>query len=79
MFTLAAPGDTPRPSVIQTPERRGVVTFDNLDAIRGWAGLGISWATVGDSIGGVIFTTRNTDDPTINNGSLTDLQKSLPL
>jgi hypothetical protein len=76
IFTVAAAGTEVRPSVIQTAERRGVVTFENLDAIRGWARMTMPWATVpGDSVSGVLFTTRNTDDPTINNASLTDLQK----
>jgi hypothetical protein len=75
VFTLAPVGTTPRPSVIQTEARRGVISFENLDAIRGWGQMGLNWPLLGDSIVGGIFTTRNTDDPTINNGTLTDLQK----
>jgi hypothetical protein len=77
VFTLAAVGQDVRDSVIQTPERRRIITFENLDAIRGWASMTVPWATVGDSITGILFTTRNTDDPTINNGSITDLQKDV--
>jgi len=77
IFTLAAVGQDVRDSVIQTPDRRRIITFENLDAIRGWASMTVPWAAVGDSITGVLFTTRNTDDPTINNGSITDLQKDV--
>jgi hypothetical protein len=77
VFTLAAVGQQVRDSVIQTPERRRIISFENLDAIRGWAGLSIPWAATGDSISGILFTTRNTDDPTINNGSITELQKDV--
>jgi hypothetical protein len=82
VFTLAPVGSEPRPSVIQTAERRGVIGFENLDAIRGWGRMDLNWPAVvqgmrGDSIVGGIFTTRNTDDPTINNASLTDLQKGV--
>jgi hypothetical protein len=76
VFTLAAVGQDVRDSVIQTPDRRRIITFDNLDAIRGWASMSVPWqAEDGDAITGILFTTRNTDDPTINNGSITDLQK----
>jgi len=80
VFTLAAPGQDVRDSIIQTADRRSVITFENLDAVRGWARMDLNWPTSatpfpGDSITGVLFTTRNTDDPTINNGSITDLQK----
>jgi hypothetical protein len=77
VFTLAPLGQDVRPSVIQTEERRGVITFENLDGIRGWGAMGLNWNYTGDSITGGIFTTRNTDDPTINNASLTDLQKGI--
>ena len=80
VFTLAAVGDTPRASVIQTAERRGVIEFENLDAARGWAQMGLEFPTTGDgtpAISGIIFTTRATEDPTINNGSITDLQKNV--
>ncbi len=79
VFTLAPAGTEPRPSVIQTAERRGVIAFENLDTIRGWGQMNLSWASApfGDSVLGGIFTTRNTDDPTINNASLTDLQKAV--
>jgi len=77
IFTLAAVGQDVRDSVIQTPDRRRIITFENLDAVRGWASMTVPWATTGDSITGVLFTTRNTDDPTINNGSITDLQKDV--
>jgi hypothetical protein len=80
VFTLAAVGDTPRDSVIQTAARRGVIEFENLDAARGWAEMGLNFNTQGDgtpAISGIIFTTRATEDPTINNGSITDLQKNV--
>jgi hypothetical protein len=77
VFTLAAEGQAVRDSVIQVPDNRRVITFENLDAIRGWARMTVPWATVGDSVTGILFTTRNTDDPLINNGSLTDLQKDV--
>jgi hypothetical protein len=85
IFTLAVAGQEVRPSVIQESDRRRVITFENLDAIRGWAQLQLNWQggfslfpegrEIGDAVTGLIFTVRNTDDPTINNASLTDLQK----
>jgi hypothetical protein len=77
VFTLAAEGQLVRDSIIQSPDNRRVITFENLDAIRGWARMSIPWALLGDSITGILFTQRNTDDPTINNASLTDLQKDV--
>jgi hypothetical protein len=77
VFTLAGAGQQVRDSVIQTADQRRIIEFENLDAIRGWAGMTVPWATVGDSISGILFTTRNTDDPTINNGSITELQKDV--
>ena len=54
--------------MIQTEERRGVITFENLDSRpRLGADDPALAAVLGDSIVGGIFTTRNTDDPTINN------------
>jgi hypothetical protein len=78
VFTLAAEGDTPRESVIQYSDRRAVVEFLNLPAQRGWAELSLSWPTSrleGGAVTGILFTTRATDDPTINNGSITELKK----
>jgi hypothetical protein len=76
VFTLAAEGDTPRDSVIQYSDRRSVIEFLNLDARRGWAELELSWPTnPAGAVSGIIFTTRATEDPTINNGSITELQK----
>jgi hypothetical protein len=82
IFTLAPEGASVEESVIQTPERRRTITFTNLDSIWGWAKLTLSWplnvqgvTDQGDAVTGLIFTTRNTDDPTINNASMTDLQK----
>ena len=77
VFTLASADDVegPRASVIQTEDRRGVITFENLDAQRGWAQMGLEWNQTGGAITGILFTTRATEDPTINNGSITDLQK----
>jgi hypothetical protein len=78
VFTLAAEGDTPRESVIQYADRRDVIEFLNLDAQRGWAELELSWPTQSFQTGavtGLLFTTRATDDPTINNGSITELKK----
>ena len=46
VFTLAPVGTEPRPSVIQTAERRGVIAFENLDAIRGWGRMDLSWPPV---------------------------------
>jgi hypothetical protein len=83
VFTLAAAGDTPRDSVIQTNDRRGVITFENLDAVRGMAEMSLSWGLpqtipqLGGAVSGILFTTRATEDPSINNGSITDLQKSV--
>ena len=34
VFTLAAVGATPRASVIQTQALRGVIGFENLDAVQ---------------------------------------------
>jgi hypothetical protein len=87
VFTFAPEGATepPRDSMIQTPELRDVIIFENLDAIFGWADLSLSWpllvdggAGYGDAVTGVIFTTRATENPTVNNGSITDLQKKSP-
>jgi hypothetical protein len=80
VFTLAAEGDTPRESVIQYSDRRSVVEFLNLPAQRGWAELGLSWPSpqIGGAVSGIIFTTRATEDPTVNNGSITGLQKFAP-
>jgi hypothetical protein len=83
VFTLGAEGDTPRESVIQYSDRRPVVEFLNLPARRGWAELGLAWpaaapgstVTGAGAVSGIIFTTRATEDPTINNGSITELQK----
>jgi hypothetical protein len=78
VFTLAASGTTPKPSVIQTQARRQVISFDNLAAVRGWGLLGLSWmAGPGDAVTGLIFTTRATTGVTDQNGSLTDLQKNI--
>jgi hypothetical protein len=81
IFTLAISGQEVRDSVIQTPDRRRTITFENLDALRGWAQIGLPWTGDdgfrGDAVTGLIFTVRNTDDPTINNASLTDLQKDI--
>jgi len=85
VFTLAAVGDTPRDSIIQTPDLREVITFENLAAKWGWAEMALNWPLTavtengvfhyGGAISGVIFTTRATEDPVINNGSITELQK----
>ncbi len=78
VFTLAPIGETPRDSIIQTKDRRGVITFENLDAIYGWGAMNLSWPLIiGDAMTGIIFTTRATEDPLINNGSITDLQKKV--
>jgi len=89
VFTFAPAGaaEPPRDSMIQTPELRDVIAFENLDAIFGWAGLGLSFPLIvpgtndvryGDAVTGVIFTTRATENPIVNNGSITDLQKKSP-
>ena len=78
VFTLAAEGDTPRDSVIQYADRRDIIEFLNLPAQRGWAELTLSWPATrleGGAVTGILFTTRATEDPTINNGSITDLKK----
>jgi hypothetical protein len=78
VFTLSTGTDTVLDSVIQTTENRKVVTFPNLSVPRGWADLTIGWPTGGPgpgAVSGVIFTIRHTDDATINNASLTELQK----
>jgi hypothetical protein len=76
VFTLAPVGTTPRDSIIQTADRRGVITFENLDAIYGWAQMTLSWPIgYADAMSGIIFTTRATEDPVVNNGSITELQK----
>lgn len=85
VFTIAAEGDTPRASIIQTADRRGVITFENLIAEYGWARMGLSWPLpgtdapypIGDAMTGIIFQTRATEDPTINNGSISELQKKV--
>ena len=62
--------------MIQYADRRDVITFLNLDAARGWAELELSWpANPAGAVSGILFTTRATEDPTINNGSITELQK----
>ena len=80
VFTFAADGGAaPRDSLIQTNERRMVLGFKNLDAIRGWAEMDLNWNDDDDyewgTVGGLIFTTRATDDPNHNNGSITEIKK----
>jgi hypothetical protein len=82
VFTVAASGETPKPSVIQTQDRRQIITFENLDAVRGWGLVDLPWhgpgdPPAGDAVTGLIFTTRATSSPTDQNGSLTDLQKNV--
>jgi hypothetical protein len=81
IYTLTPTGVTPRASVIQTAARRQIITFENLDAIRGWGRLSLPWTSPisGGAVNGLNFTTRATADPTFNNGSLTTLQKFAPL
>jgi hypothetical protein len=82
VFTIAAAGDTPRDSIIQTADLREIINFENLAAQWGWAQLGLNWPLTtadgfryGDAVSGILFTTRATEDPIINNGSITELQK----
>jgi len=88
VFTLAAEeGAAPRDSLIQTADRRAVIGFKNLDALRGWAELELPCNDNGlvddrnggedlcPSSGGLIFTTRATDNPLYNNGSITEIKK----
>jgi hypothetical protein len=76
VFTLAPVGTTPRASIIQTPQRRDVITFENLEALYGWAQMELAWPTrYADAMSGILFTTRATEDPVVNNGSITELQK----
>lgn len=83
VFTIATEGNEVQPSEIQTAERRGVITVEGLEAIYGWANMSLSWPLLGvnggfgDAMTGIIFTTRATEDPTVNNGSITDLQKQV--
>lgn len=84
VLTFAELGDTPRNSLIQTADRRVVVNFENLSAVRGRAELRPNWYWTGlpapgvprpAATLGVAFTARATDDPTINNGSVTELSR----
>jgi hypothetical protein len=85
IFTLSGQGQTPRASVIQTADLRQVLTFDNLDALRGWALIDLPFplypptngAAYGDAVSGLIFTLRATTGAADENGSLTDLQKNV--
>jgi hypothetical protein len=66
---------------------RRVVEFENLpDVVLGWGAMSLDWANAtfpdpivgqGDSVTGVIFTTRATSGVADQNGSLTDLQKNI--
>ena len=59
VFTFAAVGDTPRASVIQTQALRGMIGFENLDAVnqRGWAQMVLNWPVkLGDPL--VVSATR---------------------
>jgi hypothetical protein len=78
IFTLAGEAQEVKPSVIQTPDRRQVIRFQNLDATRGWGNIGLAWPTPGDAVTGLIFTTRATTGVLDQNGSITDLQKNVP-
>jgi hypothetical protein len=76
VVTFGSAGQTVKESVIQTSDRRQTITFTNLDTVRGWADLGLSWSTrPGAAVGGMIFTQRSTADPEFANGSITELQK----
>ncbi|MCH5372914.1 MAG: hypothetical protein JJ992_02970, partial [Planctomycetes bacterium] len=77
VMTLYGPGQDPRPSVIQTSARRTAIQFSDLDAVRGWAAMTLSWGpgANGGAIGGIVFTQRSTVDPAFANGSITELQK----
>ena len=55
--------------------------FKNLPALRGWAMMDLSFnggREIGNAgtTGGLIFTTRATDDPNHNNGSITEIKKT---
>lgn len=65
-------------SQIQSAARRGFLGFHlGADSVRGWGELKLNWENKDKpgAVLGINFTTRATEDPTINNGSLTDLQK----
>jgi hypothetical protein len=65
--------------------RRTVVNFDVSSAnavYNGWAALVLDWDNTANnanpaSVGGIIYTVRDTDQANINNGSLTELQKNV--
>lgn len=77
VYTLAPVGAEVRPSLIQTEARREIVSFQNLDAIRGWGVLSLNWGgSTGGAVNALNFTTRATVDPAFANGSLTTLQKN---
>jgi hypothetical protein len=81
IFALADDSQTPRASVIQTSMRRTTIN-GAVDAIRGWAQMGLNWVSTpsdvnGGAVTGEIFTTRATTEPANNNGSLTDLKKDV--
>lgn len=63
------------PSLIQTDANRKVINV-TVDAQRGWAYLPMGNQS-GDTVVGLNFTTRNTDDVTANNGTITELNKIL--
>lgn len=63
------------PSLIQTDANRKVINV-TVDAPRGWAYLPMDNQS-GDTVVGLNFTTRNTDDVTANNGTITELNKIL--
>lgn len=89
VFTLSTGSSAPIPSVIQTnnlldPDVRQIIDFSGLSAVRGWAKLPLGWPSPlptsttprpGDAVAGIIWTTRATGGPTLNDGSISELQK----
>jgi len=85
VLTFQVNGQTLRSSYLATLDsdgisRRTVVPFTvaNSTPKRGWSYMGLNWASgSADSVGGVIFTTRDTDNATNNNSSMTAIQKGV--
>lgn len=89
VFTYAMAGQSYEPSLIQTQAKREVRYFDYLpsEAVRGWLDQPLVWQTDvpthvnnrydGAATQGLIWIVRSTDDASVNNGSLRELDREL--
>ncbi|MFB1487466.1 MULTISPECIES: hypothetical protein [unclassified Thiocapsa] len=91
VYTFAEPGQVIQPSLLQTAAQRVILEFNQTGTIpgnRGWAEVYFNWVSNriipthatnvrdGAATAGLLFLLRSTDDPTINNGSLRELNRN---